>query len=124
MCADRRGGSREVLCEWNGERTQVAVSGVADDGIRPIRCSRGLFVQKDSMPGAFSQKEETSMSACTELYQCDLGVPSDTGKLFFAGFPFAAGEDARGDVDQTGDEAEDGGGGPGAAVARAVITNV
>jgi hypothetical protein len=54
----------------------------------------------------------------------DLGVPRDAGKLLLAGLPFVAGEDARGDVNQAGNEAEDGGGGPGTAVARAVIADV
>jgi hypothetical protein len=86
---------------------------------------RELFVEKDSMSCAFSQKEETRMGVySSELYQCDLRVPGDTGKLFFAGLPFAAREDARSDVDQAGDEAEDGGRGPGAAVARAIVADV
>jgi hypothetical protein len=54
----------------------------------------------------------------------ELGVPRNAGKLLLAGLPFVAGEDARGDVDQAGNEAKDGGGGPGAAVARAVIADV
>ena len=31
VCADRCSGSREILADWNGQRTEVAVSGVADD---------------------------------------------------------------------------------------------
>jgi hypothetical protein len=71
-----------------------------------------------------SQEEESGRAGCKRIVGRNLGVPGDAGKLLLPGLPFAAGEDARGDVDQAGNEAEDGGGGPGAAVARAVIADV
>src|SRR6266700_6403862 len=51
-------------------------------------------------------------------------VPGDAGQLFLAGFPLGAGEEARGDVDEAGDQLEYGGGGPGTAVAGAILADV
>jgi hypothetical protein len=84
-----------------------------------------LPLRKDSMPRGSPRKEESGRAGCKRIVVGrDSGVPGDARKLLLAGLPFVAGEDARGDVDQAGDEAEDGGGGPGAAVARAVIADV
>jgi hypothetical protein len=80
------------------------------------------FVQRGGR--AYSRCFIKTLAGQTDLWGRDLGVPRDAGKLLLAGLPFVAGEDARGDVDQAGDEAEDGGGGPGAPVARAVIADV
>src|SRR5712664_3878006 len=54
----------------------------------------------------------------------ELRVPGDAGQLFLAGFPFGAGEQARGDIDQARSEFEDPGGGPRPAVAGAILADV
>ena len=44
--------------------------------------------------------------------------------MFLAGLPFGAGEDARGHLDQARREFEDAGGGPGPAVAGAILAHI
>src|ERR1700740_74106 len=53
-----------------------------------------------------------------------LRIPGDAGQLFFAGFPFGAGKDARSHFDEAWSELENGGGVPRVAVARAIFADI
>jgi len=120
MEADRCSGSREIPCDWNVGPTEVRQLGRrAANSFSPVKQPQ----RSGRLPAPIPLRKNCRELAATGL-RCDLGVPGDPGKLLLAGFPFVAGEDARCDVDQAGDEAEDGGGGPGAAVARTVIADV
>jgi len=82
-----------------------------------------------SIPVCYSMVEIPSLDSqglrlASAGMEFGLRIPGDAGQLFFAGFPFGAGKDARGDIDQARSEFEDSGSVPGAAVAGAIFADI